>query len=132
MGFGSRRTGTVIAHLVKIVHSLFGAIRQVMILLDSFRERMDVRRNVPDRPMIPVPGGSVRIVHQQREAFSFRGSACPRKIWGTIGSVTGELLRNIAAIRKAIASQRQAHGTRFLLCVKWKDKQVTECQRDRQ
>src|SRR5215470_14856177 len=65
------RTRSSVADFAEIVAPLPRAIRKLLLLGHSFGNFSGLRRQIEYHPMDPRAGGSIRVVHNQREALRF-------------------------------------------------------------
>ena len=95
-------TGATVSASAEVVCSGFSKRR-------AFRERVDVRRNIPSEPMVPRSTRRVRIIHDQREALGSGRLASPVQRWRPVLSVTSKSARYVGSVGEALHRNLKWH-----------------------
>ena len=96
-----RRTRPSVPASSEIVWSRL-AQRSVLV---AFRERVDIRRNVPDEPVVECPARCVGIVHDQGKTLRFGRLARPAERRRDVASVTCKPARYLRSVGEALDYQ---------------------------
>src|SRR5579883_242458 len=99
------RARASVASLAEIVETRFSQRRRLV----SFGDRMDVRRDVPEEPVIPGAARSIRIVNNQGETFCAGRLPGPVHRRRYIHAVARETFRYIGGFRKAFDDDFKSH-----------------------
>src|SRR5215469_16875655 len=104
-----RRARSAMPDFAEVVAALPRAIRELVLLWNTFRELSGICRQIEQHPMYPGACGSVRIVHDERKALCLSRRLGPTKRRRGVWSVAGKFLRNGFSGRKGRAGD--FHGS---------------------